>query len=111
MGLIHEDHVIQLVDRFEADDERRVAVLFEHRRGKKRRLETVRRVMADDAPEAAQRGAAGWRLGVVPKRIQVALDGERCAQPCDEPTLRCCEFQSRRSSSATSSAGVQSDPE
>ena len=72
--LIDEDHVIELVDRFEADDERRVPVLFEHRRRKERRFEAVRRVMPDDAAKAAQRRAPGRRFGVVGKRVEVALN-------------------------------------
>ncbi len=106
--LVHEDDVVELVDRFEADDERRVPVLFEHRRRKQRRLEAMRRPMSDDAAEAAQRRAAGWRLRVVGKRVEVALDGQRRPQPGDEPTLGRC--QSRRSSSVTRSVAVQSAP-
>ena len=79
--------MIQFVDRFEADDERRVAMLLEHSRRKKRSLETMRRAMADDAAKTAQRCAAGRRLGVVRKRVQVLLNGERRAQPRDEPAL------------------------
>ena len=79
--------MIELVDRFEADDERRIAVLLEHRGRKQRRLEAVRGAMPDDAAKAAQRGAARRRLGVVGKRVQVALNRERRAQPRDQPSL------------------------
>ena len=44
--------MVQFINRLEADDKRRVAVLLEHRRSKERRLETVRRVMADDPAKA-----------------------------------------------------------
>ncbi len=108
--LVHEDHVVELVDRFEADDERRIPVLFKHGCRKQRRLEAMRRPMTDDPAEAAQRRAAGWRLRVVGKRVEVALDGQRRPQPGDEPTLGRCQRQSRRSSSATRSVAVQSAP-
>jgi hypothetical protein len=39
---VDEDHVIELVDRLEAEDERRVAVLLEDDGREQRRLETVR---------------------------------------------------------------------
>ncbi len=106
--LVHENHVVELVDRFEADDERRIPVLPEHCGRKQRRLEAMRRPMTDDAAEAAQRRATGWRLRVVGKRVEVALDGQRRPQPGDEPTLGRC--QSRRSSSVTRSVAVQSAP-
>ena len=50
---IGEDHVIELVDRFEAEDERGIAVLFERHGREQRRLETVRAAVADDAAEAS----------------------------------------------------------
>ena len=92
LDLIHKDHMIQFVDGFEADDERRVSVLLEHGRRKERSLETMCRVMADDAAETAQRRAAGRRLGVVRKRVQVLLNGERRAQPRDQPSFGWREY-------------------
>ena len=119
--LIHENHMVELVDRLEADDERRIPMLLEHRRREERRLEAMRGVMPHDAAKTAQRGAARRRLGVVGKRVQIALNRERRAQPRDQPSLGgvnllclplpSCGHQRRRSSSATSSAGVQSAPE
>jgi hypothetical protein len=79
--------VIELVDRLEADDERRIAVLLEHGGGKQRRFETVRRVVPDDAAEAAQRRASGRRLGVVRKRVEVALNRQRRAQALDQASF------------------------
>ena len=38
---VDEDHVIQLVDRLEADDQRRIAVLLEDDGGEQRRLQAV----------------------------------------------------------------------
>ena len=72
--------MIELVDRLEAEDERRVAVLLEHDRGEQRRLEAMRAAVADDAAKAAQRGAS-VRLVVVGQAIQIALDRERRAKP------------------------------
>ena len=79
--------MIELVDRFEADDKRRIAVLFEYGRRKQRRFEAMRGVMADDAAKTAQRGASGRRLGVVGKRVQLPLHVERRAQPRDQPAF------------------------
>ena len=55
---VDEDHVIELVDRLEAEDERRIAVLLEDDGREERRLEAVRAAVADDAAEAAQRRAS-----------------------------------------------------
>src|SRR4029077_13089440 len=59
-------------------------------RGGDGRLQAVRAPLADDAAEAAERGAAAWLL-VVGQIVQVALDGGRCFQPCDQPPLACGE--------------------
>jgi hypothetical protein len=40
--------VIELVDRLEAQDERRIAVLLEDHRGRQRRFQAVRRARAHD---------------------------------------------------------------
>ena len=56
---VDEEHVIELVDRFEAEHERRPAVLLEDHRGGQRRFQAVRGVVPDDAAEAAQRRAPG----------------------------------------------------
>ena len=54
---IDEQHVIQLVDRFEAEDERRIAVLLEDHRRRERRLQAVRRPV-----RGRRRGScAAWR--------------------------------------------------
>ena len=51
--LKHEDHMVQRVDRLEAEDERRVAMPLHRHRREERRFETVRASVADDAAEAA----------------------------------------------------------
>ena len=71
---VDEDHVVELVDRLEAQDERRIAVLFEHDGREQRGLEAVRAAMADDAAKASQRGAAGRRLRVVGQAVEEPLD-------------------------------------
>jgi len=43
--------MIELVDRFEAEHERGISVLLEDHSGEKRRLETVRAAVADDAAQ------------------------------------------------------------
>src|SRR5438034_5632545 len=67
---VDEDDVVEQVDRLEAQDERRVAVLLEDDGGRERGLETVRGATLDDAAKAAQRLAA--LLVVVRQRVQPA---------------------------------------
>ena len=81
--LIHEDHVVQLVNRFKADDEGWIPVLFQHRRGKQRGFEAMGGVMADDTAKAPQRRTAGRRFRVVGKRVEIRLNDKRRAQPRD----------------------------
>ena len=54
---IDEDDVIEQVDRLEAEDERRVAVLLEDHRRRQRRLEAVRGASLHHAAKAAERFA------------------------------------------------------
>jgi hypothetical protein len=83
---VGEQHVIEPVDRFKAQNERRVAVLFEDDAGKHRRFEAVRGADLDHTAEAAQRGATG--LGVVGQDVQVGLDVRRRSQARDEAGAR-----------------------
>src|SRR5262249_62241660 len=83
---IDEEDVIELVHGLEAQDERRIAVLFEDDGREERRFETVRAARADDAAEAAQCRAA-VRLLVVGEAIEVALDEPRRPKPRDQPPL------------------------
>jgi hypothetical protein len=84
--LIGEEHMIEVVDRLEAEEQRRVAMRLEDDGGKQGGLETVRAPLADDAPEAAQGGPAA-RFLVVRQRIEVLLDGARRPQPGDQAPL------------------------
>src|SRR5258708_24180716 len=83
---VHKDHVVQFVDRFEAQDERRVAVLLERRCREQRGFQAMRTAFADDTAEGAQRGGAAGLL-VVRKIVQITLYGDRGRKPCDEPPL------------------------
>ena len=74
--LIDEQHVIEQVGRFEAEDQRRVPVLLEDRGGEQRGLEAMRTAVANDAAEAAERGSPAGLL-VVRQAIQVPLHGKR----------------------------------
>ena len=85
--LVDEDHVIELIDRLEAEHQRRVAVRFEDDGREERRFETVRAAVLDDAAEAAQRRAPA-RLLVVGQRVQVRLHRARRAQPRDRAAAR-----------------------
>jgi hypothetical protein len=79
--------VIELVDRFEAQDERRVPMLFEDDGGKEGRFEAMRTAVPHDAAKAAQGGAVRRRLGVVRELVEKLLDGEWRAKLRDGPTL------------------------
>ena len=93
---IHEDHMIEFVDRFKAEHERRISVLLEDDGGEERRLETMRAAVADDAAEASQRRARWRRFSVVREPIEVALHGDRRAQLLDDAPLARPERVRRR---------------
>jgi hypothetical protein len=78
--------MIEVVDRFKAEEQGRVAVRLEDDGGKQGGLETVRAPLADDAPEAAQGGPPAGFL-VVGQRVEVLLDGARRPQPGDQAPL------------------------
>ena len=105
--------MIQIVDRLEAQDERRVAVLFHHDRGEERRLEAVRRSFADDTAEAAK-GGASVRFLVIRKMIEVALHEMRRPQSRNQPSLTSAERNRSRIHtpfrSLTTPSGVHSLP-
>jgi hypothetical protein len=50
---VYKDDVVELVDRLEAEDERRVSVLFENDGGEQRGLEAMSRVVFHDAAKTA----------------------------------------------------------
>ena len=77
--------MVEQVDRLEAEDERRIAVLLEDDGRRERRLEAMRGARPHDAAEAAERFAA--LLVVVGQRVQPALHGGRRPQTRDEPAL------------------------
>jgi hypothetical protein len=80
---IHEQHMIELVDGFKAQDERWKAMLFENRGGRVCRLQTVGCVMTYDAAETPERGAAGRRFGVVRQVVQKVLNELRSLETMD----------------------------
>ena len=81
---VHEQHMVQLVNRFETQHERRVTVLLEDGRSRQCRLETVGRVMTYDSTKAAERRAAGRRFGVVRQGVEKALDELRSLQSTND---------------------------
>ena len=64
--------MIELVDRFEAEEQRRIAVRLEDDRGEQRGLQAMGAAVLDDPAEASQRGAP-MRLVVVRQVVQEAL--------------------------------------
>ena len=91
---INEDHMVEQVDRFKAQDERWVAMLLEDHRCRERRFETMRGAVPDHAPEAAQ--CLAVLLVVVRQRVQPALDCKRRSQTFDNPPFGGCEGELRR---------------
>src|SRR5919107_343255 len=77
-----EDDVVEPVLRLEAQEQGRVAVLFEHGRREERGLKTMRLAALHDAAEAAQRRPRA--LAVVPKPGEVTLHLLGAAQSLHE---------------------------
>ena len=88
--------MIELVDRLEAENERRIAVLFEDDGGKERGFEAVRAAVPHHAAKAAERRAFRLRFRVVGQPIQIALHVEGRAQARDQPALAGRERGARR---------------
>ena len=70
-------------------------MLFENHRRKQRRLQAMRRAVADDAAKAAQRGAAA-RFVVVWQVIEEALHLKGSAKPGEDTALRGQEIATPR---------------
>jgi hypothetical protein len=84
--LVKKDHVIEVVDRLEAQNQRRKTVLLEDDGGEERRLEAMRAAVPDDSAEAPQ-GCATVRLLVVRQPVEIALNIQRRPQPRNQPSL------------------------
>src|SRR5262249_13925701 len=88
---VHEDDMVELIDRLEAHHERWVTVLLENHCRGERRLDAVRRAVPDHAAKRSQRGWLGRRLRVVGQRVEKVLDpGGRCAA-ADDALFGCSE--------------------
>ena len=85
---VHEEDVVQLVDRLEAQYQRRIAVLLQHHGCRQHRLETVGGLMAHNTAKAAERRLTGRGLGVVWQRVEEPLDIGRRVEPFDQPPFR-----------------------
>jgi len=79
---VDEDDVIEMVDRLEAQDERRIAVVLEDDGGKERGLEAVRAAVFENAAETSQRRPS-VRLVVVRELVQIPLDLRRGVETSD----------------------------
>src|SRR5262245_1779004 len=84
---VDEDHVVEEIERLEAHDQRRIAVLLQQASGKQRGFETMGGMAPHDLTEAAQRARAGRRLGVVGEPVQVILHLRRRAQARNQAPL------------------------
>src|SRR5688572_12660461 len=84
-ALVYEQHVIEKIDRLEAEHERRVTVLLQHCGREENRLQAVGGARANDATEASHRVAV--QLSVIRKLVEPRLNGGWGAQPHDDPAL------------------------
>src|SRR5688500_12141618 len=87
--------MIELVDRLEAEDERRMAVLLENHCGGQRSFQAMRGAMPDHAAKTSKRRAAWRRFRVVGKVVQEPLYGERRSQSLDDSALGARERRDR----------------
>src|SRR5688500_16365122 len=105
---VNINDVVELIDRLEAQNERWITMLLESHRRKQGGLQAMRATLGYDAAEAAQRRAGGRRFGVVRKSVEVALHGQRRAEPADQPPLARGKGRGRRGtdcSALTAQAG------
>ncbi len=89
-----EDDVIEVVLRFEIDNDRRVSVLLEDRRGAQRSLEAVHLVRPHDAAECPERLAP--LLVIVRERLEPSFHPLRRVRRLDDAPLAARERGSRR---------------
>src|SRR5262249_54414150 len=85
---VYEDDVIEVINRFEAHDERRKSVLLENAGGGQSRLEAVRRPVPQNLPKTPERFGARRRFGVVGQAVEKPLHQDRRAQPPNQTPLR-----------------------
>jgi hypothetical protein len=83
---VNEDHVVEVIDRFETHDQRRKSVLFENTGGRQSGLEAMCAAVPENLTQASKRPAV--RLGVVWQAVEKALHERRSAQPADQALLR-----------------------
>ena len=89
---INPDHMIEQVDRLEAQHKRRIAVLLENSGCEQCCFETVSSARACDTPKPAHRVTS--RLSIVWETVQPSLNCERCAKlvyksPLTRSELKC----------------------
>jgi hypothetical protein len=85
---VYEDDVIEVINRFEAHDERRKSVLLENAGGGQSRLKAVRRPVPQNLPKTSERFGARLRFGVVGQPVEKPLHQDRRAQPPNQTSLR-----------------------
>src|SRR5215510_4432298 len=85
---VYEDDVIEVINRFEAHDERRKSVLLQDAGGGQGRLEAVRRPVPQNLPKTSERFGVRLRFGVVGQLVEKTLHQDRGAQPPNQAPLR-----------------------
>src|SRR5207247_8362241 len=92
---VDEDDVVEIVDRFETENERRIAVLLENHGGKEGCFQAMCTLVTDDTPEAPE-GRSPCGLGVVRQAVEKSLYRQRSVQAGNESAFTRGEDAPRR---------------
>ena len=84
---IHENHVIEEIDRLESKNEWRVTMLLENSRGEHGGFEAMSSSCSNDSAKSAHRVAGGF--SIVRQLVQPSLNRSRGFQLVDKPPLNC----------------------
>ena len=77
---IDEEHMVEAVVRFEAQDERRVPMTLKNNRGRERRFDAVRVPVSHDSAKTSQRRPGRRQLVVIWQYIEKALHLPGCPE-------------------------------
>src|SRR5262249_61060914 len=86
----------EVIDRFEAHHERRIAVLLENTGGRQRGLEAMRPPVAQNLTKASQRFGIRSSFSIIRQAVEETLHQNRGAPPPDQAPRGRCEGGRRR---------------
>src|SRR5262245_24767642 len=93
---VNKDDVVEVIDRFEAHHERRIAVLLKNTGGHQRGLEAMRPPVAQNLTKASERFGIRSSFSIIRQAVEKALHQNRGAQPPDQAPLGRCKDGRRR---------------